>query len=29
VIVLEHDAGAAGRHGGIVHFGFRLIDPAG
>ena len=28
VLVLEEDPGRAGRAGGIVHFGFRLIDPA-
>ena len=28
VIVLEEDPDRAGRAGGIVHFGFRLIDPA-
>jgi catechol 2,3-dioxygenase-like lactoylglutathione lyase family enzyme len=28
VLVLEEDHERAGRAGGIVHFGFRLIDPA-
>ena len=28
VLVLEEDPERAGRAGGIVHFGFRLIDPA-
>lgn len=28
VLVLEEDPDRAGRAGGIVHFGFRLIDPA-
>jgi catechol 2,3-dioxygenase-like lactoylglutathione lyase family enzyme len=28
VLVLEEDHARAGRTGGIVHFGFRLIDPA-
>ena len=28
VLVLERDPERAGRAGGIVHFGFRLIDPA-
>ncbi|MEO7191115.1 MAG: VOC family protein [Vicinamibacterales bacterium] len=27
VLVLEFDAAAAGRGGGMRHFGFRLIDP--
>jgi len=27
VLVLEQDPERAGRAGGIVHFGFRLIDP--
>ena len=28
VLVLEQGTTGAGRSGGIVHFGFRLIDPA-
>jgi catechol 2,3-dioxygenase-like lactoylglutathione lyase family enzyme len=28
VLVLEQDAERAGRAGGIIHFGFRLADPA-
>jgi catechol 2,3-dioxygenase-like lactoylglutathione lyase family enzyme len=28
VILLEKDATAAGRSGGVSHFGFRLTDPA-
>jgi catechol 2,3-dioxygenase-like lactoylglutathione lyase family enzyme len=28
VIAFERDEGAAGRSGGIGHFGFRLVDPA-
>ncbi len=28
VLVFEEDAGRAGPGGGIVHFGFRLVDPA-
>ena len=28
VLVLEEDPERAGRAGGIVHFGFRLIDPS-
>src|SRR4051812_29401899 len=28
VLVLERDIARAGARGGIVHFGFRLLDPA-
>ena len=28
VLVLEEHAAEAGRRGGVMHFGFRLIDPA-
>jgi catechol 2,3-dioxygenase-like lactoylglutathione lyase family enzyme len=28
VLVFEHNPERAGRPGGIVHFGFRLVDPA-
>src|SRR5688572_12028025 len=28
VIAFEREPGAAGRSGGIGHFGFRLVDPA-
>jgi catechol 2,3-dioxygenase-like lactoylglutathione lyase family enzyme len=28
VLVLQRDATRAGREGGVVHFGFRLQDPA-
>lgn len=29
VLVLEQNSADAGRRGGVMHFGFRLIDPAG
>lgn len=29
VLVLEEDADAVGRAGGVAHFGFRLVTPAG
>lgn len=28
VLVFEKNASAAGKAGGVVHFGFRLLDPA-
>jgi catechol 2,3-dioxygenase-like lactoylglutathione lyase family enzyme len=28
VLVLERDARKAGRNGGVLHLGFRLVDPA-
>jgi catechol 2,3-dioxygenase-like lactoylglutathione lyase family enzyme len=28
VVVLEENAAEAGRRGGVMHFGFRLTDPA-